>query len=329
MNKQNLERKITMEHKREKRSLLSFLLLCIVMLQGCTLTACTTIEPGEVGIKVDLVGGSSQKEFGKIDEKTTEILRTQRVFYFPYWTEIYKLPTKAQTYVWTADSREESSTNEEISFDSIEGSTITADISMSLMVDGNKAAHIYNKFHLSVKDVIRTYARSLIRITFNEISQRLNINEIREKKTWIGQEVTRICNEKMNPDGFEFQYINFIGELRYPKLVQSAINDILSAKQDVQKERARESQVTNDNESKKIEAEQNFNQAKNRIDAEANLILSTAQSEAQYYKSMIDIIGADEFKGVLASERLTDAVATGKVKQLNLNTNSPIGYSLR
>jgi len=44
---------------------------------------------------------------------------------------------------------------------------------------------------------------------------------------------------------------------------------------------------------------------------------------------MIDIIGADEFKGVLASERLTDAVATGKVKQLNLNTNSPIGYSLR
>jgi regulator of protease activity HflC (stomatin/prohibitin superfamily) len=305
-------------------------LLCALMAsaggQGCI--SWTTVEPGEVAIKVNLVGSADQHEFGKIDEANIAVLKTQRIFYSPFFTAIYKVPTKAQTYSWTADSNEQSPTNEEISFDSLEGATIRADLSMSLIIDGNKAAHLYNTFHMSAERVIRTYIRSIIRITFNEICQKMGIDEIREKKSWIGQRATEIINERVATHGIRFQYINFIGELRYPHQVKQAIDNILSAKQDVQQEIARKAQIENDNKSATINASAEYEKRKNQTDSEAARILTVAQSEADYYKAMIDLVGKDNFMNILASEKLIKAIGTGRFHEMFLDTRAPIAQAL-
>lgn len=81
------------------------------------------IDPGHVGIVVDLYGGNKGVQAIPVV--------TGMNFYSPLMTDIFSYPTFVQTAVWTRSRDEGSPSNEEISFSSKEGLVITADVSLS------------------------------------------------------------------------------------------------------------------------------------------------------------------------------------------------------
>ncbi len=85
-------------------------------------SSCTKVVPGYVGIKVNNWG--SQK--GVQDYP----LKTGMVFYNPLTEDMYDFPTFMVTRTWTQDVHEGNPIDESITFNSIEGTQVNADVAI-------------------------------------------------------------------------------------------------------------------------------------------------------------------------------------------------------
>ena len=101
--------------------------LVAVMVMG-TLAGCSKVPAGNVGIKVYLLGKSKGVD--------TEVLPVGC-----YWIgvneELYLFPTFQQNYVWTKSPNEGSKNDESLTFQTIEGMSVNADVGISYHLDPN------------------------------------------------------------------------------------------------------------------------------------------------------------------------------------------------
>lgn len=182
------------------------LVLCIgaVLTQGCS---CTRVEPGYVGIKVNMYG--SQKGVEDFP------LETGRVWYNPWTEEVYKFPTFLQSVVWTRNMTEGSPIDESISFNSSEGASINTDIAISYSFDAEKVPDIFVEFRQSAEQITDVYMRSQVRDTFSRVASTMKNFEIfGEKKQELLQNVLLDLNERLEPRGFHFDMISIVGDMR-------------------------------------------------------------------------------------------------------------------
>ena len=82
------------------KKLTNLILLGALALMG---TACSKVPSGHVGVKVYLLGGEKG-----VDSEELGVGR----YYIGINEELYLFPTFKQNYVWTADEREGSESNE-------------------------------------------------------------------------------------------------------------------------------------------------------------------------------------------------------------------------
>lgn len=246
------------------------LILMVLMISG--LVGCTKVPPGYVGIKV--------YEYGSQKGVQDFPIKTGRVWYNIFTQSVEKFPTFMQTVVWTKDETEGSPNDDSITFNSVEGSVINADIGVSFQIEANMVPHLYVEFKQDAHGLTWGYVRSQVRDQFGRFASKMRVVDIfGSKKQELLDNVKSSLNANLQPKGFKFDMISFVGALRVAPEVQSSINAVITAMQKA---------VEAENKIRQTEAE-----AKQRFaDAEgkAKSITIVAEAQAKANKILADSV---------------------------------------
>jgi regulator of protease activity HflC (stomatin/prohibitin superfamily) len=237
--------------------------IAVIAIMG-SCTGCTRINPGYVGIKISYAG--SNRGVGDLP------LQTGYVFYNPMLSKVLEWPTFVQTAVWTKSEHEGNSVNEEISFNSKEGSIFTADISLSYQITAEKIPAFYVKFRTDdLNTFTHGYLKNVARDAFNETASTYGVEDIYgPKKEEVLQKVRQRLNDQLKEVGVNILQLGFIGAPRPPDNVTQAINLKLAANQNAQR-------VENELAQAKAEAMKTI--AKAEGEAQANKVLASSISQ--------------------------------------------------
>lgn len=245
------------------------LLVLIISTSGCE-----TIQPGYVGIKVNLWG--DQKG---VDQSP---LLTGRVTYNPITEHIYTFPTFMQNAIWSQNAHEGNARDESITFNSVEGSVINADIALAYAFVSDRVPHLFVEFRQDAETITHGYLRSQVRDSFSRHASTMQVTDIfGQKKQELLTAVKDDLNKVIGPKGFKFDMISFVGALRVDKKVEESINAVIAASQ-------RAIEAKNKVLQSKAEADQQIEKARGeaeskvlQADAEAKSILAKAKAQAE------------------------------------------------
>lgn len=246
--------KISMSHI-QRRTNLRYLssILCL------SLVGCASVEPGYVGIKVNQYGNQRGVEDFPI--------KVGAVWYNPITETVYKFPTFMQTVTWTHNAQPDKS----ITFQSIEGAVVNADIGLSYSIDPIHVPAIFVEFRQCEDHITNIYLRSQIRDCINRHSSKIPVVDIfGPGKEKLLDNVRKELEHKLGPKGFRFDTISFVGGLRVDDRVAASINSVIEANQ-------RAIEAENRVRQSEAEARQKIAQA----DGEAKSLLTVANSQAE------------------------------------------------
>lgn len=228
---------------------------CLLM----SLTGCAVIQPGHVGIVVNNFG--SEKGVANYTAQTGVVL------YNPITTTIFNYPTFVQTAIWTASVHEGRSINEEITFNTKEGTSVSGDISLGYQLDREKAPSFYIKFRSDDLSIFtHGFLRNIARDAFNEIGSNYTLEEVYglKKEEFLKAVKLRVNNE-INQYGVVVIQFGFTGALRMDPGIMASLNKKLQAIQDA---------ITSENQLRQSEADARKMVARAEGEARANELLS-------------------------------------------------------
>jgi len=216
-------------------------------LLALSISACSKVPAGYVGVKVNLLGNSKGVE--------TEELGVGR-----YWIgineELYLFPTFTQTYNWTLGSTEGSKNDESISFQSKQGMPCNVDIGISYSLEKDKINLLFQKYREGIGEITDKYLRNIVRDTIVSKASKMEVQEINENKTELLDAVENEVREQMKPLGIIIEKISYLGNIRFPESVVESINEKIKQ---TQKAQQRENEVREEKaklEIAKLKAEQ-------------------------------------------------------------------------
>jgi regulator of protease activity HflC (stomatin/prohibitin superfamily) len=223
----------------------------------------TTVPAGYVGVKVYLLGSDKGVD--------TEELGVGR--YWLTWNEqLYLFPTFMQNYVWTADNRPGSETDESFSFQTRDGMKVNADIGISYSLDPTQVTKIYQTYRRGVEEITDTFLRNMVSDALVKSSSTKTVEYVYgEGKAALMDEVFREVRTQVEPIGIKLEKIYWIGDVRVPDEVTASINAKLAATQLAQQRQNEVAQA-------KAEAEKRIEAA--RGEAQSTLLQAKAQAEA-------------------------------------------------
>lgn len=228
----------------------------------CLLAACSKVPAGNVGIKVHLLGSDKGVD--------TEVLSPGR--YWIGWNQdLFIFPTFTQNYTWTASAHEGSAADESISFQTVEGLTVSADMGISYHIEADKVALVFQKYRKGVDEITNIYLRNMVRNALvTQASTRTIETVYGSGKADLIAAVQKEVSEQVRPLGIIVEQLNWVGDLRLPATVTAAINAKIQATQQAQQ---RENEVA----TAKAEAQKAVAVAQ----GEADSVLIKAQAEAK------------------------------------------------
>ncbi len=204
---------------------IGILIVILIAMGACSFEV---IEPGYVGIKVNMMGSAR----GVQDIPVV----TGRVFFNPITTKVIEYPTFVQTAVWTRDDAPQSPGNEEVTFNSREGMLLSADTSLSYQIAAERVPDFYMKFRKdNLDEFTHGFMRAVARDAFNEESVRYSVEELYgEKKEELLATVRKRVNDTVAPFGVSVEQFGFMGAVRLPDEVLNALNAKITATQRAQ-----------------------------------------------------------------------------------------------
>lgn len=214
------------------------------------LGGCTRIEPGEVGIRVNLAGSNRGAE---------EIpLVTGWVLYNPLTEKIYEFPTYQQNTVWTADSVPESPTDESITFNSSEGSAVNVDVALSYSLDANKVPHLFVHYRSDIHSITHKYVRNEVRDIFTNLGGQYTTMEIMSTKRqeFLSNAKSELI-KRLADKGFIVELLGIMGKPRIDPKIEAQINNAIAQTQATIAAQNRVAQIEAEAQQKIAEAEGN------------------------------------------------------------------------
>lgn len=237
--------------------------ICLLTICLSCLVGCSKVPAGHVGVKVYLLGGAKGVD--------NEVLGVGR--YWIGWNEeLFLFPTFQQTKAWTKSTIKDSPEDQSFIFQTKEGLSVGADVSISYTIRADKVATLFQRYRKGVDEITDVYLRNLVRDALVLASSTRTVEAIYgEGKSDLIEEVKRIVSQKIEPIGIDIDMISFIGDLRLPKNVVESINAKIAATQKAQQR---------ENELREAEAQANKRIAEARGIAESTKIQAQAQAEA-------------------------------------------------
>jgi regulator of protease activity HflC (stomatin/prohibitin superfamily) len=249
---------------------------------------CTTVPPGEVGIKVNLLGDSR----GVSKEATV----SGAVLYIPGMTRIIKYPVFNQRVVWTEAKTEGSPENEEINFNTRDQIRVDMDASLNYTLSSSKVPEFYTQYRF---DKISMFSHGILRDICRNAVTRIGGEYAFEdlngaKKEEFLNRVEADINRVVNPYGITVKQFSAIGGLRPPKEITAAV---------IAKTTATQNAITAENQLREIRA----NAAKKVAEAEGEAKANNAKTVSitpvllEWERLKIETIKAGKWDGVLPS----------------------------
>ena len=234
-----------------------------------SVAACSYVPAGNVGIKVNLLGGDKGVD--------SEVLGVGR--YWIGWNEeLYVFPTFMQNYVWTAGVDEGSPNDESISFQTADGMTANADIGISYSIDPEKVSIIFQTYRRGVDEITDTFLRNMVRDALVKQASNKPIEYVYGAgKADLIAAVQKDVADQVAPLGINIGKIYWIGEIRLPPTVIDSINAKNAATQMAQQRQNEVAQA-------KAEADKKIEDAR----GEAESILRVAEAQAKANKLLAE-----------------------------------------
>jgi regulator of protease activity HflC (stomatin/prohibitin superfamily) len=253
------------------------------------------VEPGHVGIKVNLLGdakGVKPEEVGVGRHWIT-------------WNErIYTFPTFTQNYTWTKEPDERGEEDESFTFNDKDGTSLNADVGISYAIAPDKVPLIFQKYRKGVEEITDIYLRNMVRDAITSEASILPVETI----YGVGKEklldaVTARVKLKVDSLGINIEDLYWIGKIRLPESVEKALNEKITANQNAMRA---QNQVLE----RKYEADKKIEDARGRAEsvlveatkqAEANKVLAASITPAfiEYKKLENELKAIDKWGGVL------------------------------
>ena len=225
-----------------------------------TLAACSKVPAGNVGIKVYLLGGDKGVDHEELGPGRYWIGVNEDLFVFP---------TFSQNYVWTKSATEGSPDDESITFQTVEGMSVNADVGITYGVIPDKVPMIFQKYRKQLEEITHIYIRNMVRDAFVKAASTRPVEDVYGAgKAKLLLEVEQSVREQTQ-DMFKIERIYLVGDLRLPEQVTNALNLKIQATQQAQ-------QVENEIRTAKAEAEKKIAEA----EGQGKSILIVAQSQA-------------------------------------------------
>lgn len=236
-----------------------------------TVSACSYVPAGNVGVKVNLLGGEKG-----VDSEVVGVGR-----YWIGWNEeLYLFPTFMQNYVWTAGVDEGSPNDESISFQTADGMTANADLGISYSIDPDKVAVIFQTYRRGVEEITDTFLRNMVRDALVKQASNKPIEYVYGAgKSELLAAVQKDVSDQVGPLGIKIGKIYWIGEIRLPQTVIDSINAKNAATQMAQ-------QRLNEVQQSKAEADKKIEDAR----GVAESILKVAEAQAKANKVLAESI---------------------------------------
>jgi len=213
--------------------------LMLVLAGGsCAVVSCSvTVESGEAGIKTTKFGPNPGVQ-------PTELR--------PGWhweglgEKIIKYPTRQRVYSYTREGNADGQENEEIGFADQTGLPMTADVNMTVKVADNKAADLFAKYRLTFDDLldnpIRNDVRSFIAQEAEKVPVSCNLQAQQPVEAGAAP-APAVCTgslmgagrqaviqrafgnlqRKWAVEGVEISNLQWVGTIRYPESITTAI----------------------------------------------------------------------------------------------------------
>ena len=206
-------------------------LLIALFLAGAlfSTTSCgvMTVPPGEVGIKVNMVGGNRG-----VDE--TPIV-TGRVFFNPVNERIYVYPIYAKNYVYSGKENEGNrNVDESITFAARGGIAFRANVGIVVQIAEKRVPHVFAKYRQPLDNLIVGIVHNEVRDAFNRHAGTLDpLDVLAAGKAQLLDGVRKDLNEgNLGQDGFEFSVVSFTDNpVPVDPNVQTAINNVFQQTQ--------------------------------------------------------------------------------------------------
>ncbi len=228
-------------------------------------TACEKVPAGNVGVKVYLLGGDKGVD--------TEELSPGR-YWIGYNEELFIFPTFSQNYVWTQDENEGSPNDESITFQSIEGMNVGADVGITYRVNPEKVSELFQRYRKGVEEITDIYLRNMVRTALVNEASTMKVRSIYgDGKSDMLKRAQAAVVAQVAPFGIIVENIYWIGGFRLPPTVVTAIDAEIKA---TAKARQRENEVA--------EAVATAKKVREIAagDADAILAIATAQAKANH-----------------------------------------------
>lgn len=231
-------------------------------------SACSRVESGYVGIKVNLLGSDKGVQ--------QEVLGAGRYF-IGMNEELYIFPTFQQNCAWTASETEgkgcaESLGDESIRFQTVEGLAVKADVGIAFTLDKEKVPELFQTFRKGIVEISDSYVRRVVQDAFITAASTKRIDFIYgEGKATLLKEVNTNVKATLKDKGINVENVFFLSDLIVPEAVTQAVNAKIQA---TQKAQQRENEVAQ----AKAEADKAREEAKGAADSQ--LIKARAEAES-------------------------------------------------
>jgi regulator of protease activity HflC (stomatin/prohibitin superfamily) len=176
--------------------------------------SCKIADSAEVALVVDQIG--TNKGVPNIE------MASGFIFYFPPTQDVFMYPTSVQHKVWTADSNEDSPTDEHIDVTSADGATFGLDVSINLQLQRARASELFIKYRVDMEDLINSRVRTIVRKELLDNAVSFASDSLLQHRNVYEGNVTKSLTASLEKEGFTLNNIAIL-KMQLPKSYKAAI----------------------------------------------------------------------------------------------------------
>jgi len=238
-------------------------MMFIVATLSMTMSSCSKVPAGNIGIKFYLLGGSKG-----VDQ---EVLKPGR-----YWIgvneELYLFPTFTQNYVWTQSVAEGSENDESITFQTSNGLSANVDVGITYHLEPNHIPNIFQKYKRGIDEITDIFLRNYVRDAFVDVASTRDLEYIYGAgKRELMNNVEHQVRQDVADIGIIIDKLYLVGDIRLPKSVKASIDSKIKMTQEAQKA---------ENEVRKVRAQSAKQIVKAQADSASVVIRALGQAYA-------------------------------------------------
>ena len=192
----------------------------ILVIVGVTLlfivgvSSCRIADSAEVALIVNQIG--NDKGVPNIE------MASGLITYFPPTQDVYMYPTSVQHKVWTADTNEDSETDEHIDVTSSDGATFGLDVSINLQLQRARAAELFVKYRVDMDELIQTRVRTIVRKELLDNAVSFASDSLLQHRNVYESNVTKTLTTALDKEGFTLNNIAIL-KMALPASYKKAI----------------------------------------------------------------------------------------------------------